>query len=91
MDSPLTHFYVANNCADYPGWNCDPTMTKLLEDFANAPDLIARKKIADQIQTAAYNLVPSVMWGQFARPAGYRHRLKNMIVSSFPMFWQVTV
>jgi peptide/nickel transport system substrate-binding protein len=91
MDSPLTHFYVANNCADYPGWSCDPTMTKLLEDFANAPDTTARQKIADQIQIAAYNLVPSVMWGQFARPAGYRHRLKNMIVSSFPMFWQVTV
>jgi peptide/nickel transport system substrate-binding protein len=91
MDSPLTHFYVANNCADYPGWSCDTSMTKLLDDFANAPNLAARQKIADQIQTAAYNLVPSVMWGQFARPAGYRHRLKNMVVSAFPMFWQVTV
>ena len=91
MDSPLTHFYVANNCADYPGWSCDTAMTKMLEDFANAPDLATRRKIADQIQIAAYQLVPSVMWGQFARPSGYRKRLKNMIVSSFPMFWQVTV
>ena len=90
MESPLTHFYVANNCADYPGWSCEPAMTKLLEDFANAPDFAARRPIADQIQAAAYQLVPSVMWGQFARPAGYRKRLKNMIVSSFPMFWQVT-
>jgi peptide/nickel transport system substrate-binding protein len=32
-----------------------------------------------------------VMWGQFARPAGYRKRLKNMIVSAFPMFWQVEI
>jgi peptide/nickel transport system substrate-binding protein len=91
MDSPLTHFYVANNCADYPGWSCDVPMTKMLEDFANAPDFAARKKIADEIQVAAYKLVPSVMWGQFARPAGYRKPLKNMIVSAFPMFWQVTV
>jgi peptide/nickel transport system substrate-binding protein len=91
MDSPLTHFYAANNCADYPGWSCDPAMTKQLEDFANAPDFAARKQVADAIQTAAYQLVPSVMWGQFARPAGYRKRLKNMIVSSFPMFWQVEV
>jgi peptide/nickel transport system substrate-binding protein len=89
MDSPLTHFYVANTCADYPGWSCDPAITKLLEDFVAAPDLAARKKLADDIQLAAYQLVPSVMWGQFARPAGYRKRLKNMIVSSFPMFWQV--
>jgi peptide/nickel transport system substrate-binding protein len=91
MDSPLTHFYAANNCADYPGWSCDPAMTKLLDDFANAPDFAARKKIADEIQAAAYQLVPSVMWGQFARPAGYRKRLKNMIVSAFPMFWRVEV
>jgi peptide/nickel transport system substrate-binding protein len=51
----------------------------------------ARKKIADEIQAAAYQLVPSVMWGQFARPAGYRKRLKNMIVSAFPMFWGANV
>ncbi len=90
MASPLTHFYVANNCADYPGWSCDPAMTKLLNDFANAPDVASRKTIADQLQVAAYTLVPSVMWGQFARPAGYRKRLKTMIPSAFPMFWQVT-
>ena len=39
---------------------------------------------------AAYQLVPSVMWGQFARPAGYRKRLKGMVVSAFPMFWEVS-
>lgn len=91
MDSPLTHFYVANNCADYPGWSCDPAMTKLLEDFANAPNAAARRPVADAIQVAAYNLVPSVMWGQFARPAGYRNRLQGMIVNAFPMFWDVRV
>jgi peptide/nickel transport system substrate-binding protein len=89
MDSPLTHFYVANNCADYPGWSCDPAITKMLEDFANATDSSARRKIADEIQVEAYRLTLSVMWGQFARPAGYRKPLKNMIVSAFPMFWQV--
>ena len=91
MDSPLTHFYVANNCADYPGWSCDPAITRLMEDFANAPDSPARQKAADVIQAAAYQLTPSVMWGQFARPAGYRKRLKHMIVSAFPMFWEVEV
>ena len=91
MDSPLTHFYVANNCADYPGWSCDTGISRLLEDFAAAPDMAARRKIADAIQAAAYQLAPSVMWGQFARPAGYRKRLKGMIVSAFPMFWGVEV
>ena len=31
------------------------------------------------------------MWGQFARPAAYRSRLKNLPKSSFPIFWEVDV
>jgi peptide/nickel transport system substrate-binding protein len=91
MDSPLTHFYVSNNCADYPGWNCSEAMTGLLRDFAAAPDDAVRKRVAADIQVEAYRQTPSVMWGQFSRPAGYRSRLKNMIQSSFPMFWEVEI
>lgn len=91
MVSPLNHFYVANNCSDYPGRSCDARITGLLRDYARAPDLAARRAVAERIQIAAYELVPSVMWGQFSRPAGYRARLRNMIQSSFPLFWQVEV
>ena len=91
MASPLNHFYVANNCSDYPGRSCDANITTLLQDFVRAPDAAARKGVAERIQRAAYELTPSVMWGQFSRPAGYRARLKNLIPSSFPMFWQVEV
>ena len=89
MASPLTHFYVSNNCADYTGWSCDATMTRLLAEFAAAPDDAARKTIAASIQTQAYLTTPSVMWGQFSRPAGYRSRLTGLIQSSFPIFWNV--
>lgn len=91
MASPLNHFYVANNCADYPGWSCDPAIGGMLADYAAAPDAAARRPVAERIQRAAYDLVPSVMWGQFSRPAGYRARLRNLIPSSFPMFWQAEV
>lgn len=89
MASPLTHFYVGNNCAEYPGWSCDAATTKLLGEFAAAPDDAARKSIAASIQMEAYRTTPSVMWGQFSRPAGYRTRLANLIQSSFPIFWNV--
>ena len=89
MVSPLTHFYIANNCSEYPGFSCDATVTKLLADFAAAPDDAARKTIAAAIQEAAYRTTPSVMWGQFSRPAGYRTRLTGLIQSSFPIFWNV--
>ncbi|MGI4946294.1 MAG: ABC transporter substrate-binding protein [Janthinobacterium lividum] len=87
MASPLTHFYIANNCADYPGWSCDATITKLLADFAAAPDEASWKSIAAGIQQEAYRTTPSVMWGQFSRPAGYRSRLQDLVRSSFPIFW----
>jgi len=89
MYSPLTHFYVAATCNDFPGWSCDARIPTLLKAFAAAGMLDERRRIAAEIQTAAYELVPSVMWGQFTIPAGYRSDLKGLIQSSYPMFWEV--
>jgi peptide/nickel transport system substrate-binding protein len=89
LGSPLTHFYVANNCVDYPGWSCDPRITKLMPQFAAAETLAQRREIAAQIQEAAYDSVPSVMWGQFVDPAAHRASLKGLIPSNIPVFWGV--
>jgi peptide/nickel transport system substrate-binding protein len=90
MYSPLSHFYIANTCsADYPGWSCDERIPKLLKDFTRAASLDERRKVAAEIQAVAYDLTPSVMWGQFTIPAGYRTSLRNLIQSDYPMFWQV--
>ncbi len=89
MYSPLSHFYVASTCNDYPGWSCDNRIPVLLKSFTQAASLEDRKRIAAQIQTIAYELTPSVMWGQFTIPAGYRSDLRNLIQSDYPMFWQV--
>lgn len=89
MISPLTHFYIANNCSTYPGRSCSETTTGLLAAFARAADPEERRRIAAAIQEDAYRTVPNVMWGQFSRPAGYSTRLKNLPQSSFPMFWDV--
>ena len=89
LGSPLTHFYVANNCVDYPGWSCDPRITKLMPEFAAAPTLADQRKIAAEIQEAAYDSVPSVMWGQFIDPAAYKVSLKGLIPSNIPVFWNV--
>ncbi len=89
MFTPLTHFYIASTCNDFPGWSCDERIPKLLKDFAQASTLEDRKRIAAEIQVIAYELVPAVMWGQFSIAAGYRSDLKGIIQSSYPMFWQV--
>ncbi len=89
MFSPLTHFYVAATCNDFPGWSCDNHIPGLLKSFVHAGTLEERRRIAAEIQVAAYELTPSVMWGQFTIPAGHRSTLKGMIASSYPMFWEV--
>ncbi len=89
MYSPLTHFYVAATCNDFPGWSCDNRIPELLKSYTRASTLEERKKIATEIQVIAYELVPSLMWGQFTIPAGYRSDLKGLIQSSYPMFWEV--
>lgn len=89
MFSPLTHFYVAANCSDFPGWSCDERVTPLLKAFAHADTLDERRKVAEQIQSAEYDSVPSVMWGQFTVPTAYRATLTGLVQSSFPMFWNV--
>lgn len=89
MISPLNHFYVASSCADYPGWSCDARIPKLLARFARADMVERRQALADEIQAICYELVPSVMWGQFSRPAAYRTRLQGLPRSSFPIFWEV--
>ena len=91
MVSPLNHFYIASTCADYPGWSCDNRIPALLARFAKAEAPQDRRALAAEIQTIAYDIVPSVMWGQFSRPAAYRNRLKNLPQSSFPIFWEVDV
>lgn len=91
MDSPLSHFYIASTCADYPGWSCDAVIPKLLQDFVHADGLAAQRVVAAEIQKAAYQLTPAVMWGQFTIPAGYRTTLKNLIPSAYPMFWEASV
>lgn len=89
MFSPLSHFYVAQTCNDYPGWSCDNRIPLLLKSFTQAVTMEDRKRIAGEIQTISYELTPSVMWGQFTIPAGYRSNLKNLIQSDYPMFWEV--
>lgn len=87
MFSPLTHFYIANSCADFTGWDCDRDIARLVGEFAQATDAAARQRIAGEIQARAVPHVPSVIWGQFTIPAGYRDRVRDLPRAAYPMFW----
>jgi peptide/nickel transport system substrate-binding protein len=91
MFSPLTHFYIANTCADFPGWDCDSAIQAALRDFAATADPAERRAIAARIQARVVEHVPSLMWGQFTIPAGYRDRLRDLPRAAYPMFWGARV
>jgi peptide/nickel transport system substrate-binding protein len=89
MLTPLTHFYIASTCADYPGWSCDERIPRLTQEFADAETPADRHRLTEEVQRLAYELTPSVMWGQFTIPAAYRTSLSGLMESSFPIFWNV--
>lgn len=89
LASPLTHFYIGTNCQDFPGWHCDPRLTPLLEGFAQAASQEERQRIAAEIQTITYEIVPAVVWGQFSQPIAYRANLQGVIPSGIPVFWNI--
>jgi peptide/nickel transport system substrate-binding protein len=91
MFSPLTHFYVSNTCADYPGWDCDRDIERMLREFADTADAGERRRLAEAIQAAAVRHTPNVMWGQFTIPAGIRERLRDVPRAAYPMFWEARV
>src|SRR5437762_3925988 len=49
MYSPLSHFYVAATCNDFPGWSCDNRIPGLLKSFTQAATLDERRRIAADI------------------------------------------
>lgn len=89
LSSPLTNFYTANNCGNYPGWNCQAAMTPLLDKFAAAPSVEERRAIAADIQRLADQDAGWILWGQFAQPDAYRASLRGLIPSAIPVFWNV--
>lgn len=87
--SPLTHFYIANNCVDYTGWHCDERYNGLLNEFQATSDPAEQRRLAKEIQKITYDITPAVPFAQFTQPAAYRSELKGVIESSIPVFWNI--
>jgi peptide/nickel transport system substrate-binding protein len=89
LESPLTHFYTAANCIEFPGWSCEPRMTPLFEAFRSAPDESGRREAATAIHRLAYENVPAVMWGQFTFARAWRAELEGVSAEGLPVFWGI--
>jgi peptide/nickel transport system substrate-binding protein len=71
------------------GWPTSERIEALRNEWFAAPDLEAQKKIAAEIQKAAFEDVPYIPTGQFVIPTAYRKNLEGVIVAPVVFLWNV--
>jgi len=91
ISDPVGNVPMQANCEDaWPGWPCDAEHQGMIEAFPYALNEQARKKLADQIQTSAYELVPYVPIGQWFAPVAYSPRVSGVLsVPGSTVFWNI--
>ncbi len=78
-----------NGTKGWFGWPTDEKLEVLREAWFDAPTLEAQKEIAGQVQVQALQSVPFLPLGQIFQPAAFRSDIKDVVTSSFPVFWGV--
>ena len=71
------------------GWYDNPKVEQLTQDWLDAEDDDARRKIAAAIQLENYAQVPSITLGQFQIPTAYRSTLAGKLEFTGPLFWNM--
>lgn len=87
--TPATHQGLRGNGGiAWFGWPTSPKIEALRDEWLDAPDLLAQKRIAAEIQAQAFEDVPYFPLGLFYLPSAYRADLTG-ILHGFPIFWNV--
>jgi peptide/nickel transport system substrate-binding protein len=71
------------------GWPKDAMVEKLRDEWFKAPDLASQKRLAAEVQKAAYDYVSYVPTGQFLIPTAYRKNIEGIIVAPVAFLWNV--
>ena len=92
ISSPLTMaMFNAKGDKGWFGWQDEPRIEKLKEDFARADDLAAKKKIASEIQSIAFQTATHAPLGQYRSPAAARDTIDGMLETpGVPVLWNIT-
>lgn len=88
--NPASHLPLRGNGLDgWFGWPTDPQMETLRDQWFDAPDLAAQRRICDQMQLHAFEAVPFYPVGQRFLPTALRDSLRDVVAASYPVFWGV--
>lgn len=90
MNDPLGHLALRSNCERaWFGWPCDAEIERLRDAFANATDAAEQRKIAEQVQLRANEVVPYVPLGQLYLVRGYSTKLSGIVAAPLPVYWNI--
>ena len=89
--NPISNIGVSGGCREraWFGWPCDEELERLRDAFARAKRPAERKRLAELIQTRAFETVTYISFGQFIRPFAYRAELKGIIDAPVPVYWNM--
>ena len=90
--SPVTHVGISMACDKaWFGWPCDAKFEEMRKQWAFAPDVETRKKIAAELSKRAYEQVPYISFAQWRNPVAYRSdRISGVLsVPSVPPMWNI--
>jgi peptide/nickel transport system substrate-binding protein len=74
----------------YNGWQDDPTLENLKDQFVRANAEVERKKVAEQIQLRAIETVSFVPLGEASSQAGVRKNITGMLPNAgVYVFWNI--
>jgi peptide/nickel transport system substrate-binding protein len=87
--NPASHFILRSNGKNASfGWPTSEKLEALRDQWFDAPNLDAQKKIAAQIQLQAFEDVPYIPLGQSISPTAYRKDIVG-VLNGQPTFWNV--
>lgn len=90
--NPVTHVAIGMGCDKaWFGWPCDQKLEDLRKEWAFAPDVASRKKVAVELSKRAYEQVPYISFAQWRSPVAYRaDKLSGVLtVPSVPPMWNI--
>jgi len=79
----------ANGDSAWFGWFKDDKIEELRNQWFEAPDLAAQKKIAEAIQIEAFDQVPCLPTGQFILPTAFRSNIDGVIITPVIFLWNI--
>ena len=71
------------------GWPKDERLEELRMAYARATDPAEQKRIAEEVQKRAYEIVTHLPLGQYVEPVAYRNTLSGVLDAPVPLFWNV--